>query len=85
MWEEDPRWQQANYRLLVWLVVIAVVGGFIVSLWSGQWQTYQILLEFLGIILAALCIYAALVWTVGHLALKLGRLLKKLRHKDDDA
>jgi uncharacterized membrane protein YjjP (DUF1212 family) len=85
MWEEDPRWQQANYRLLVWTVVIGVVGGFVFSLWSGDWQPYRGLLEFLGVILAALCIYAAVIWTVGHLALTLPSVLMKLRHKDDDA
>jgi uncharacterized membrane protein YjjP (DUF1212 family) len=85
MWEEDPRWQQANYRLLVSAVAIGVVGGFVVALWSGDWQPYQVFLEVLGVIVAALCVYAALVWTVGHLALKLWNVVKKLRHKHDDA
>ena len=76
MWEEDPRWQQANYRLLVSAVAIGVVGGFVVALWSGDWQPYQVILEVLGVIVAALCVYAAFVWTVGHLALKLGNVVK---------
>jgi hypothetical protein len=84
MWEEDPRWQQANYRLLVWTVVIGTVGFFIISLWSGDWQPFRVLLELLGGILGALCIYAAGVWTVGHLVLRFWNALKKLRHKNDD-
>jgi hypothetical protein len=84
MWEEDPRWQQANFRLLVWSVVIGVVGGFTYSLWSGDWQPYRGFLEILGIILAALCIYAAVVGSVGHLAPKFWGVLKKLRRKNDD-
>jgi hypothetical protein len=84
MWEEDPRWQQANYRLLVSAVAIGVIGGFVIALWSGDWQPYQVFLEALGVIVAALWVYAALVWTVGHLALKLWNVVKKLRHKHDD-
>jgi hypothetical protein len=38
MWEEDPRWQQANYRLLVWAVVIGEVGGLFVSV---CWQDFR--------------------------------------------
>jgi hypothetical protein len=85
MWEEDQKWQRANYRLLVSAVAIGVVGGFVVALWSGDWQPYQVFLEALGVIVAALCVYAALVWAVGHLALKLWSVLKKPRHKQDDA
>jgi hypothetical protein len=84
MWEEDPRCQQAIYQLLVWTVVVGVVGGFIFSLWSGDWQPYRVLLEFLGVILAALCIYAAGIWTVGHLARKFWNALKRLGHKHDN-
>ena len=85
MWEEDPRWQQGNYRLLVSAVAIGVVGGFVVALWSGAWQPYQAFLEVLGVIVAALCVYAALVWAVGHLALNLWNVVKKPRHKQDVA
>jgi hypothetical protein len=40
-------------------------------------------LEILGFALATLCLYAGLVWTLGHLALMLRSVGKKLRHKDD--
>ena len=49
MWEEDPRWQQVSYRLLVSAVAIGVVGGFVVALWSGDWRPYQMFLEVLGV------------------------------------
>lgn len=81
MWEEDPRWQQANYRLLVWTVVIGLVGGFLLSLYSGDWQPYYVFLRLLGGFAAVLCAYAALVWTIGHLSIKLWRVLRKLSHK----
>jgi Na+-transporting methylmalonyl-CoA/oxaloacetate decarboxylase gamma subunit len=38
----------------------------------------------LGVILAALCIYAAGIWTVGHLARKFWNALKRLGHKHDN-
>jgi chromate transport protein ChrA len=85
VWEEDPRWQQANYRLLVWAVAIGLVGSFLISLFSGDWQLFQVFLEVLGVIVAALCIYAAFVWTVAHLGVKLLRVFRKLGHKHDDA
>jgi uncharacterized membrane protein YeaQ/YmgE (transglycosylase-associated protein family) len=79
MWEEDPRWQQANYRFLVGAVVVGLVGSFLISLFFGDWELFKDFLEALGAILAALCIYAAVVWTVAHLVTKLGRVFKRSR------
>jgi hypothetical protein len=84
MWEEDPRWQQGNYRLLVGAVVIGLAGSFLISLYSGDWQLFLMFLEVFSIILAALCIYTAFVWTVAHLGVKLCRVFRKLGHKHDD-
>jgi hypothetical protein len=64
-------------------VVIGLVGGFILSLWADDWQPYRVFFEFLGVVMGAICIYAAGVWTVGHLAAKFSTALKKLRHKHD--
>ena len=85
MWEEDPRWQQANYRLLVGAVVVGLIGSFLISLFSGDWQIVQIFLEILGVILAAICLYAAFVWTVAHLGVMVWRAFKRLMRKRDDA
>jgi hypothetical protein len=79
MWEEYPRWQEGNYRLLVWLVIIGVSGTFILSLWTGEWETFFAIVKVLGVLTAALCVYAATLWTVGHLGLFLWSMLKKLR------
>lgn len=81
MWEEDPKWQQSQYRLLVWSIVVGVVGGFLLSLGSGDWQAYWVFLEGLGIVLAALGVYGALAWASGHLALKVWSAIKK--HKNE--
>jgi len=85
MWEEDPRWQQGNYRFLVGAVVIGLIGSFFISLFSSDWQLFRVFLEVLGFILAALCIYAAIVWLVAHLGVKLWRVFKGWGHKHDDA
>ena len=83
-WEEDPEWQQARYRFLVWGVILVVVGGLLVALWSGEWDGYLMVLGGLGVILGAVCIYAGLVWTFGHLALRFWRVVRRLRHRDND-
>ena len=85
MWEEDPRWQQANYRFLVGAVVVGLVGSFLVSLLLGDWEVFRVFLVGLGVILAALCIYAAIVWTVAYLGVKLWRAFRRWGHKNDDA
>ena len=85
MWEEDPRWQQGNYLLLVGAVIIGLVGSFLISLFSGDWQLFGAYLEALGVVLAALCIYAAFVWTVAHLGVKLWKVFRRLGRKNDDA
>jgi hypothetical protein len=85
MWEEDPGWQQGNYRLLVGAVIIGLVGSFFISLWSGDWQLFGEFLKVLGVILAALCIYAAIIRAVAHLGVKLWKLFKRFGHKHDDA
>jgi hypothetical protein len=85
MWEEDSRWQQGNYRLLVGAVVIGLIGSLLISLLSGDWQLFGVFLEVLGVVLVALCIYAAFVWTVAHLGVKLWRAFRRLGHKHGDA
>jgi hypothetical protein len=79
MWEENPKYQEANYRLLVWTVAIVTIGGLVISYLSDDWGPYQLFLKFLGIILGALCIYATVVWTGGHLTRILCNAFKKLR------
>lgn len=85
MWDEDPKSAQGIYLLLVWSVVVSVVVGFFISLLSSDWHPYLVFLGVLGAILAALCIYAAVVWSMGYLSLKLWDMVKKLKNKHDAA
>jgi hypothetical protein len=60
MWEEDPRWQQGNYRLLVGSAFVGLLGSFVISLFSGDWEIIQVFLEVLGVIIGStlrLCSY----------------------------
>ena len=85
LWEEDPRWQKSYYRLCVWGVIIVVVGGLLVALWSGEWDGYLMVLGGLGVVLGAVCIYSGLVWTVGRVVLRLWRGVRRLTHRGNDA
>ena len=84
MWEEDPKWQQANYHFLVGAVIVGFVGSFLISLFLGEWQIFRFFLEALGVVLSALCIYAAIIWTAAHLLVRIWRAFSKLRHRHDD-
>jgi len=80
MWEEDPRWQEANYRFHVFLVA-ALTGGVVIwSAWMHEWTMIGYWVLGLGVLFFALCIYAAIVWTVGHLIMWLGRLFRRMVH-----
>jgi len=79
MWEEDPRWQQANYRLLVGAVGFGLIGYFLLSLFSSDWHYLRIFLEVLGVIAAALCLYAIVVWTGAHLGTLAWRAFTRTR------
>lgn len=85
MWDEDPRCLQAIYRFLIWAVAVGLGGGFVLSLCSGDWQPYRVFLETLGGFLTVVCVYALVIWIVGHLSLKLSRVLKKFWHKHGDS
>lgn len=80
MWDENPRYLEVCYRFLLWIVGVGLVWGLVVSLWSGDWVPYWMFLKILGFALTTLCVYAALVWTVVHLAWTLQGIARKLRH-----
>jgi len=84
MWEEDPRWQEANYRFHVFLVAALTIGVVIWSAWMHEWTIIGYWLLGLGILFFALCIYAAIVWTVGHMILWLVRLFRRMVHRRRD-
>ena len=66
MWEEDPRYQEANYRFLLFLIVALTVGVAIWSAWEREWMMLGYWMLGLLAVLSALVLYAAAVWLVGH-------------------
>lgn len=81
MWKEYPLWQTKIYRLLVWAIVAVVGFGLCVSLWLGDWSEFRVVLLWIGIFSAAICSYAALVWTVAHIAVMFWKLFRKFGHR----
>jgi len=81
MWDEDPRCQESIYRLLVWSVGFGLVGGAILAFWADDWSGYKIFLRILAIATVALCIYAAVIWVVGHSLRGIWSCLQKLKRK----
>ena len=84
MWEEDPKWQEANYRFLLFLAAALTVG---VAAWSAverEWAMLGYWMLGLATLLSALCIYAAIVWIVGHSIVWTARACKKLFRRNHD-
>jgi hypothetical protein len=65
MWEEDPRWQGAQFKMLVGvgLVFGLLRIGMAVFLWEWRIEPGDM---FVLTVLAALLAYGALVWAVGN-------------------
>ena len=83
MWEEDPSYQNSNFRLLVGSVLCALLVGPMLALWTGDWGYYQGFLVALAVVLGALCVYAAFVWTVAHLIRRIATYLRRVTHQKD--
>lgn len=85
MWEEDPRWQEANYRFLVFLVAVITV---VVAVWSalaGDWTTLGHWMLGLAVVFLALCLYAAAVWGIGHAVIWIVRVFKRVFHRNHES
>jgi len=82
MWEEDPRWQQAQYKILVWSVGVSGPFALFVSALTGDWSVARWYFTAVGVVVAALCVYAAVVWMVGHAAMLLIKFFKRVFHGD---
>jgi tellurite resistance protein TehA-like permease len=81
MWEEDPRWQAANYRLLIGSTVVLTLLATGWSILERDWEFLRYWFSGLGAIVAALCIYATLVWLVAHTVRLVARLIRRFFHR----
>jgi hypothetical protein len=66
MWEEDPRWQQAQYRLFLIIAGVFVVGANLYALWQWDWEVFLQLWIAIGAWLAMLAGYALIARLVGE-------------------
>ena len=80
MWEENPRWQQANYRFLMWCIGIVGILAVLASALTDDWSYARFYFIWLGVALAALVAYAAVVWTVAHSVRLVHRLYRRYFH-----
>jgi hypothetical protein len=77
MWEEDPRYQNAVCRFLIGSVFALTLIATAASILERDWEFLSYWFLGLGIVFAALCLYAAIVWLIVHIV----RLVAWLMHK----
>ena len=80
MWDEDPRWVEAQYRFAVWIVAVLSVLVPLLSAFTGDWAITGWYFAALGTILGALCIYGAVVWTLCRGVMLLLHFWRKIFH-----
>ena len=85
MWEEDPRWQEANYRFFLFLVAALTVGVAVWSVVESEWAMLGYWMLGLATVFLALCLCAAIVSTIGHSVVWTVRTFKKVFHRNHDA
>ena len=72
MWDEDPRWQEGNYRLILGSLRVAFIVGAVLGLVFATWEP---LLQFCYLVGAAVgslfVVWVLPVWLFGKLVDKL--------------
>jgi hypothetical protein len=82
MWEEDPRYQNAVYRFLIGSVVALTVLATVTSILERDWEFLGYWFLGLGVVFAALCLYAAVVWLLVHIVRLAAWLMRKAFQRD---
>lgn len=67
MWEEDPRWQQAQYRLFLIITGVFLVGANLYALWQWDWEVFLQLWIAIGAWSAMLIGYALIARLIGEI------------------
>lgn len=84
MWEEDPRWQDANYRFVLWSVAGIGALSLFRSLLASELSYLRSFCIGLGVLLDALCVYVAILRTTALLITLSVRLSRRF-HRHDNA
>jgi ABC-type arginine/histidine transport system permease subunit len=80
MWDEDPRYQNAVCRFLIGSVVALTLIATVASILERDWEFLRHWFLGLGVVLAALCLYVAIVWLVVHIVRLVAQLMRKVFH-----
>ena len=67
------------------MVAALTVGVAIWSALASEWMMLGYWMLGLGVIFLALCLYAAAVWMIGHSAVWIVRLFKRVFRRNHDA
>jgi hypothetical protein len=84
MWEEDPRYQEANHRFAIFLVLLATISVAVWSAWTGNWSFLGYWAFIWAAIIGGLVCYDAGVWLVCHSLRFVSRLMRRLFQKGSD-
>jgi uncharacterized membrane protein len=82
MWEEDPRYQNVAYRFLIGSVVTLTLIASVASVLERDWEFLRHWFLGWGVVFAAICLYAAIVWLAVHIVRMAARLMRKVFQKN---
>lgn len=81
MWDENPEYQKASWKLLRGVVVFAVLVHPVIALVTNDWSAALAFYKPLMVVLICLGIYAAIVCTTAHFIRFLLRIV--IRNRQD--
>jgi hypothetical protein len=79
MWEEDPRWQAAQYRVFVAVCILIIVVRFSMALVLGEWELGT--LDWFA--LSALAAWAGCATSVFVVPRLMRALFRRLRNRSE--
>ena len=84
IWDEDPRWVDAQYRLVVWSVAFLGIIALLASAFTRDWTIAAWYFGALGIVIGGLCIYGAVVLALCWGAVLLARFWRSIFHRHEN-
>ena len=81
-WEESQLHQEANYRLLRWAALVISVGSIVLAWLTDDWSFSRGWFLFLAVLVAALAVYAGIIWSVARLSVFVVRVFRRLFHRE---
>lgn len=85
MWDEDPRWQAAQYRLIVGLLVFTLLCGNLLALVLQDWELFQYTWYGAALVVAPILAYGVIVWLIAQVVRGVYRLARALLKRKPSA